>query len=364
MRRRDFLALGGAGVLGAAAFPQLPVRAEPAIPANQAIAWRRHGQTGLVEQVIAGREPLVRGNRVGVLESFCHRTSNAGGPPVTLTATKPTGQCGAVHLRLMHRLLTSGAVWQENVLEAMLTLHNSSDRAQTLDVGFQSAARPCDRAVEQQIYAPFSSAGLCRDPRFAELGSQKWPQDCRQPVGADGFTAHYLEPQASEPAHTAATPALLLVPVVDIFHAQQPWRVGLFANSLMPTYFRAMPGEGIWRMGHSVRLKPGQRRVVRGYLHVHRGDAAATWAAFQCFGHREEFPPVPWLHEIRVHYYDFLSAAEAKGRRGNGYESDLPCFGRFHVGLATQHGYYPSMGDYLQPDRKEWPAMATDRAGR
>ena len=86
-------------------------------------------------------------------------------------------------------------------------------------------------------------------------------------------------------------------------------------------------------------------------------------AQFQQFGHHEEFPPVPWLDEIRVHYYDFLSAAEAKGRRGNGYESDLPWFGRFRVGLATQHGYYPSMGDYLHPDRKEWPAMATDKAG-
>ena len=244
MRRRDFLALGGAGVLGAAAFPQLPVQAEPAAQPNQAVTWKRHGQSGLVEQVFAGGEPLVRGNRAGLLDGFCRVSENAGGPSVTLTAANPTGQCGAVHLRLLHRLLTSGAVSQENVLEATLTLHNASDRPVVLDVGFQSAARPCERAVEQQIYAPFSSAGLNRDPRFAELGSQKWPQDCRQPVGADGFTGHYLEPQASEPQHAAATPALLLVPAVDIFHARQPWRVGLFATSLTPTCFRAMPRRG------------------------------------------------------------------------------------------------------------------------
>ena len=122
-------------------------------------------------------------------------------------------------------------------------------------------------------------------------------------------------------------------------------------------------GDGLWRMGHCLRLEAGQRRVVRGYLHVHRGEAGAAWAAFQRLGHHEDFPPVPWLDEIRVHYYDFLSAAEAKGRRGNGYESDLPWFGRFHVGLATQHGYYPAMGDYLDPDRKQWPAMTTDGAG-
>ncbi len=341
------------------------LQAEPARPPLQGIAWQRNGQTGLVEQVVAGGQPLVRGNRAGLLDGFCRPSSGSGDPLAMLTAAKPAGQCGAVHLTLSHRLLASGGGSQEDVLEASLTLHNRSDRPQTVDVGFQSAARPCQRAVEQQVYAPFSSAGLNRDPRFAELGSLKWPQDCRQPVGADGFVCHYLEPLASDPRHAAAAAALLIVPVVDIFHAQQPWRVGLFANSLEPTYFQAMPadGEGVWRMGHCVRLEPGQRRVVRGYLHVHRGDAAETWAAFQQFGHHEDFPLVPWLQEIRVHYYDFLSAAEAKGRRGNGYESDLPWFGRFHVGLATQHGYYPAMGDYLHPDRKQWPAMTTDRAG-
>ena len=142
MRRRDFLALGGAGVLGAAAFPQLPVQAAPAIPASQKIAWQPHGQTGLIEQVMAGGEPLVRGNRVGLLDGFCRLASNAGGPPVTLTAAQPTGGCGAVQLRLLHRLLTSGAVRQENVLEAMLTLHNVSDRARRWTSAF---SRPLAR---------------------------------------------------------------------------------------------------------------------------------------------------------------------------------------------------------------------------
>ncbi len=365
MRRRDFLTLSGATVLGAAALPHGPLQAEPASPPGEGIAWQRHGQTGLVQQVIAGREPLVRGNGAGLLDGFCRPSNGSNGPPATLSAAKPAGQCGAVHLTLSHRLLASGGGAREDVLEASLTLHNPSDRPQTVDVGFRSAARPCERAVEQQIYVPLASGGLNRDPRFAELGSQQWPQDCRQPVGAKGLVCHYLEPLASDPHHAPAAAALLLVPVVDIFHAQQPWRVGLFTTSLEAACFRAMPaeGEGVWQMGHCVRLEPGQRRTIRGYLHVHRGDAAAAWAAFQRFGHREDFPPVPWLQEIRVHYYDFLSAAEPKGRRGNGYETDLPWFRKFHVGLATQHGYYPAMGDYLHPDRKEWLAMTTDRAG-
>ncbi|MBN1418665.1 MAG: hypothetical protein JXP34_07790 [Planctomycetes bacterium] len=31
--------------------------------------------------------------------------------------------------------------------------------------------------------------------------------------------------------------------------------------------------------------------------------------------------------------------------------------------MATQHGYYFALGDYLHPDRKEWKAMPTDAAG-
>ena len=96
---------------------------------------------------------------------------------------------------------------------------------------------------------------------------------------------------------------------------------------------------------------------------MHRGDASEAWTAFHRFGHHEDFPPVAWLQESRVHYYDFLSAADPNGRRGDGYDADLARFGEFHVGLATQHGYYPAIGDYLHPDRKEWQAMVSDPHG-
>ena len=43
--------------------------------------------------------------------------------------------------------------------------------------------------------------------------------------------------------------------------------------------------------------------------------------------------------------------------------SAIPHFREFHVGLATQHGYYPCMGDYIHPARPAWLAMQKDRNG-
>ena len=100
------------------------------------------------------------------------------------------------------------------------------------------------------------------------------------------------------------------------------------------------------------------------WLHVHRGDASVAWGAFHRFAHQEDHPPVDWTREFKVHYYDFLSSAEGKdGRRGDGYDADLPFFRQFRVGLATQHGFYPHLGDYIHPDRQSWPAMPSDKHG-
>jgi hypothetical protein len=361
MRRREFLAVSGAGVLGAIALEHRQLGAEPAGSPPGGIAWQRHGQTGLIEQVVADGQPLVRGKQAGLFDAFCR--APGCGQETAITAMNPSGQCGAVGLVLTHRLLAADGGSKEDLLEAVLTLRNSSDRTETVEIGFQSAARPCERATDQQLYLPIS-AGFISADRFAELGSSQWLQDCRQTVAAEGFLCHYLEPMASDPRQTT-TRAILLAPVVDISHAQQPWRVALFTTSLEPAYFRATAGDGrgVWRMGRCVRLDPGQQLTIRGYLYVHRGDASVAWTAFHRFGHREDFPPVEWLRKIRVHYYDFLSAADPNGRRGGGYDADLAQFGAFHVGLATQHGYYPAIGDYLHPDRKEWQAMVGDSHG-
>ena len=71
-----------------------------------------------------------------------------------------------------------------------------------------------------------------------------------------------------------------------------------------------------------------------------------------------------WVREFKVHYFDFLSSADGeKGRRGGGYDADLPHFREFRVGMATQHGCYPAIGDYIHPDRKTWQAMRGDKHG-
>jgi hypothetical protein len=365
MRRRDFLAVSSAGLLGAITLAHRCLRAEPANLPPKPIIWQHISQTSLFQQVTANGQPLVRGKQAGLLDGFCrHSDGSADSPIMALTAANPIGRCGPVRLSLTHRLLAYSSGSNDDVLQASLTLHNPSDRPQTIDAGFQSAARPCQAAADQHVYLPISAGGLLRDERLAELGSQKWPQDCHQTVGASGFLCHYLEPTANEP-NQAPSPALLLTPVVDIFHTQQPWRVALFTTSLEPTYFRAIVGdsEGTWRMGRCLRLNPGQRLTIRGYLYVHSGDTSEAWAAFRRFGHHEDFPPVDWLRDSRVHYYDFLSAADPNGHRGDGYDADLARFGEFHVGLATQHGYYPAIGDYLHPDRKEWRAMLSDPRG-
>jgi hypothetical protein len=152
---------------------------------------------------------------------------------------------------------------------------------------------------------------------------------------------------------------------VDVIADDGPCRVALFSSSLEPVFFQALegPSSTAWRVGRRVLLAPGQRLEMRAYLLLHSGDASEAWAAFHRFAHQEDFPPIEWTREFRVHYYDFLSAVEADGRRGGGYDADLPHFGAFHVGMATQHGYYLSYGDFVHPDRREWPAMPGDPEG-
>jgi hypothetical protein len=363
MRRREFLSVTAASLSGRLLLGSRLMGAAPAGTATGRIAWRRHEGSGLFGQVEADGRALVRGPSAGLLDGYCRPSGGEEGKEVALGVGRPTAACGPVQIALAHRLLAAGNS-AENVLEGSLALHNPSDRPQTVEVGFATAARPCPRAAEQWVDVPISAGGIGHDPRLAELGSRQWSADCRQAVGADGFVCHYLEPSGSDPRRTA-TPALLLAPVVDVLHPDEPWRVAIFTTSLLPARFEAVSGEGrdAWRMGHLVRLEPGERRTIRGYLMVHRGDAAEAWAAFHQFAHHEDFAPVDWLRQIRVHYFDFLSAATPKGRRGDGFDADLPLFGEFHVGLATQHGYYPAYGDYLHPDRKEWQAMPSDPAG-
>jgi hypothetical protein len=156
-----------------------------------------------------------------------------------------------------------------------------------------------------------------------------------------------------------------LAPVVDLLANGAPCRVALFGNSVEPGFFQALQGASsrAWRMGRRVRLKPGETQVVKAFLLLHEGDATEAWRVFRQFGHREDYPAIAWPRDVRVHYFDFLSSREVNGPRGGGYDLDLEHFNEFHVGMATQHGYYLSYGDFVHPDRKEWLAMPKDAAG-
>jgi len=282
------------------------------------------------------------------------------GREVLLGSNRPQGECGTVSISLSHQLRSSSGGDTEDLLEATLTLRSRAEQPCEVFCGFLTGLRPCPDPGSQQVYVPVTAAGL-RDP---EDDKRRRLKDCRQTVGTEGFLAHYLEPQASDPRQST-TRALLLAPVVDIFAESGPCHIALFGSSVEPVLFQALqgPASRAWRMGRRLRLDPGQTQIVKAYLLLHRGDASEAWKVFYQFGHREDFPAIAWPHDVRVHYYDFLSAVEADGPRGGGYDLDLKHFDEFHVGMATQHGYYLSYGDFIHPDRKEWKAMPTDPAG-
>ena len=296
-----------------------------------------------------------------MFDGFC-RTIEDGhlGVETVLGCAQPKGKFGPVEMSLSHALRRSSGGSKEDLLEAVLTLRNRSDQPCEVLAGFLTGARPCHEAVGQQVYVPLTAAGL-RDP---DDDKRRRLKDCRQTVGADGFLCHYLEPQASDPRN-ATTRAALLAPVVDIFADSGPCHVALFSNSTEPAFFEALQGKAsrTWRIGYRARLDAGKTQTLRAFLLIHSGDATTAWSAFRRFGHQEEFPALKWPRDVRVHYFDFLSATVPDGKRGGGYDLDLQHFGEFHVGMATQHGYYLSYGDFVHPDRKEWPAMPRDAAG-
>ena len=340
MKRRQFILKAGLAAGGLLTLPScISSRA-----GARAIRWTRSGS--VFTSVACDGQPLVASP--SLLTAKCHLEGEA------------TSQ-GPLRVSLEHQLRDSGSGFGEDTLEAVLTIHNPSDRSLRVHLEFATAANPSPRLAEQRVYVPLSAAGLGGDKRFAALGVKEFLKDCNQAVGASDFAAHYLEPMASQPTEKE-TRALLLAPVLDVFEPQRPWRVALFTPSDQPMRFSHR--SGVWRVGRQITVAAGGAFKQRCWLMIHRGDASVAWKAFHRFAHREDHPPIGWTREFKVHYYDFLSSADGKnGRRGDGYERDLPNFREFRVGMATQHGYYPSLGDYIHPDRKTWQAMRGDKQG-
>lgn len=362
MNRRQFLSAGGAAFLGTALRPHRLLAQDTRPASSLSIAWRRPEGTVLFDQVTVNGQRLVDPDEgIGLCDGFCRFIENGHlGLESVFSDRQPQGPAGPIRAALAHRLHRSTGGAGEDLLEATLTLTNHAEQTMELSAGFLVGARPAPKAVDQQVYVPLSAASL-GDADNDKRGRLK---ECHQKVAPDGFLCHYLEPQASD-IRNWSTRAALLAPVVDVFADAGPCHVALFGSSTEAACFEALQGasSGAWRVSRRLRLAPGESTTLRTFVLLHAGDASTAWSAFHEFGHHDEFPPIAWPHDVRVHYYDFLGPVETNGRRGGGYDADLPHFKEFHVGMATQHGYYLSYGDFIHPDRKEWPAMPTDPAG-
>lgn len=365
MKRRTFilqagLAAGGSITTVARAAERIADTTQP--PGG--IRWKRASSSSLYSSVVFDGEPLVTGELPGLLDGRCRLWSEAPEKATHLGPGQTTARHGPLRVELLHQLRDTGAGLGEDLLEATLVIRNESDRPQQIETVFATSAQPDPAALTQQVYLPLTAAGVNGDKRFAALGVKEFLKDCRQSVGPGEFQCHYLEPMSSYPDERK-TKALLLAPVVELDAPATNRRIALFTPSDQPVKFSAKTtadGRRVWQAGRVVTVAAGATLQQRCWLMIHRGDASVAWKAFHRFGHHEDHPPIAWTREFKVHYYDFLSAAAGNNKpRGGGYDADMARFREYRVGLATQHGYYPYLGDYIHPDRKSWQAMLGDK---
>lgn len=159
----------------------------------------------------------------------------------------------------------------------------------------------------------------------------------------------------------------MLIPLACLYNDGAPWRVSLFGSPERPWKFAASEsaqGETGWLATARVVIQPGEVVTERIFLVIHAGNADVAWQTFHKLAHEDPLRPMAWLQDVKEHYFDYLSPGGRGSKRGTGYELDAALFREFLVGLATQHGYYPVWGDYIDPDRKTWLAMPSDEKGR
>lgn len=369
--RRQFLLDGAAAACGGLSIAYgVSLRAgqqgeAQAVPAGNSLrpVWRKGRR--LFTQVNAQGQPLLAEANLPLLDAFCCLGENESGQKLSLGDGQVEGAIGPIKAVLTHVLHDSGSGLGEDLLEARLRLLNTSDRPQQVCGGFVTFAQPPGDSTGRRAYLPLTAHGLVHG--FSALSSLGGPQeqDPDLPVGSNPFAACYLEPMASDPSLRHAR-AMLLAPVIDIYHPSSPWRISMMSPSDLPRCFsttKADSGADGWSARRCQTLAAGESIEERCFLMIHQGEADTAWRAFHRFAHAEDYPPIGWISEMRVHYYDFLSAADPQGRRGGGYDADLEFFRKFQVGLGTQHGYYPFWGDYIHPDRHSWKAMQGDKKG-
>jgi hypothetical protein len=322
----------------------MPLAAAPQAAAPL-VRWTRDEATKLFTQAHCGGTPLVFRGGWGLLSA----------------RVKPEGAC---QVSLAHRLLRSGR-GGEDILEAELTIRNTSSEARILEVTFATSAHPTEALGRERAHLPFTAGSHAVLRSLGKIETL----DCDRHIGRPGenaaaFGADYLEPFEGEPA-PADVRRMLLVPHADIYHPEIPQRIALFASPLRAWRVASTSeprGEGGWTFATKIDVPAGAEIREKCFLFVQQGDARTAWRAFHQFAFPDREPRPGWLEETVVHYYDFLGPGD-DGRRGAGYDLDVGHFREFHVGMATQHGYYPVLGDYLKPGRDRWLAMASDRHG-
>ncbi len=364
MERRHFIALAGTGLLGTSILPNSSFAKSSS---QSKIRWVKNTGNNLFSQVICEAEPFVRNAASAVLDATCSLVEQGKSYlNINLEPGKEKIREQQIEAQLTHQLHKTPFGQCEDLLEATLNVRNLSNSPKHIDISFITGVQSSDQYDHQQIYIPISAAGLFKDDRHASIGSLDFFTDCDHKVGRESFECNYLEPMASNPKKRK-TKALILAPVVDTYYPGTSWRVSMFTEAEFPCEFKSTPdkrNDPQWSAGRQIALNPGEEKTVRCFLLIHQGDTSVAWNTFQLFGYKDSVKVPDWLRKVKVHYYDFLSSANGEnGHRGDGYEADLPYFKEYHVGMATQHGYYPSIGDFIQPSRKKWLAMQGDKHG-
>ena len=365
MKRRDFVFQSG---LAAAALTpgiwsgnRLLAMSESPL-CGWKIQWRQDTATKLYLAATCDERPLAVADESGLLVAFCRLASETPGQSTWLDAKRPGGEHGPLRIELRHELRNSGSNNGRDLLEAVLTLENRSAKPQTVIVGCATSIQPTPDWSKQNLHLPLA-ASIGFDV-MGEIASAPH-KEAQWRLGSKDFVAHYLEPQASDPAVRKPL-ARLLVPLVDVYHPGVKHRVSLMAGPDRARRFATHKdpnGCRGWTAQTVFTLAPGQKLEDRCYLLIHGGDADKAWDVFHRVAHRDAWPAIDWLAAVKAHYYDFLSASDPEGHRGDGYDAAVPHFREFRVGLATQHGYYPGYGDYIHPDRPRWLAMQNDKHG-
>ncbi len=338
----------------------------PASPLSP-LRWQKIPGRRLFGNAHCGEVPLVYRGHAGLVTV----TSGAGQtwpePLVSLAPDRLPALPKSVTQRVQQRLLRFQSA--RDTLETTVTLTNRGKVPVSILLEFATSAHPSLTRTHERVHLPLTAAALASHWAIKEIIAEAPLLETDFILGVPGesaaqFTAHYLEPRASG-CTEIKTRAPLLIPLVQISQPVTPLRLAFFAGAQRAwriAFAGDMCGAGGCCFGTQVLLQPGESLTEKFWLLAHAGGPEEAWRAFHALAHPAR-RPIPWLRETKVHYYDFLSPRAGQQKRGLGFDDDCRRFREFNVGMATQHGYYPYMGDYVHPDRKKWTAMASDHFG-